>query len=364
LGLASSIGAVVAPATASASAFGALDHVSWAAGALTARGWAVGDGVESVSVHVYVDGAFAGATITKEARADVAAAFPGHGSTAGFAIELVRPAGAYHVCAYALTDDGSNPLLGCRGIDVPVHPFGTIDALSLAPGGVVVRGWAIDPDAPADAAEVHVYVDGVLTTGGTANDTRIDLAKALPYGREHGYSVAVPLGVGEHQLCAYGLNVSGSVGVNSLLACRTLSRAGDPVGFVSFAGMPLGGSFQAWSVYGYLVDPDTNEPVDVHIYRFGWPVSNASGPAAPPTLESVVRANALPHERVSPDAIRPLVRTFGTNHGFVGDVTWQSGIFYRCAYAVNAPGTPGGNFLLGCTGPGPSRDGTVGGPFE
>lgn len=253
-----------------------------------------------------------------------------------------------------MTHDGRNPLLGCRTLDVPINPFGAVDALSLSPGGVVVKGWATDPDAPSTAVEVHMYVDGVLRAGGAANDNRPDVGAAFPYGTQYGYAIPVAIGAGDHQVCAYGLNVAGSVGVNSLLGCRSTSRTGDPVGYVTFyQDKVVSATIQSRKVEGYLVDPDTDSPVEVHIYSFPWNQSGGPPFFENPTLISVLRANAEAPARVPPGVARPLVATFGTSHGFSGDVTFFGGISVTCAHAVNAAGTPGNNFLLGCTGHGP-----------
>jgi hypothetical protein len=75
-------------------------------------------------------------------------------------------------------------------------------------------------------------------------------------------------------------------------------------------------------VAGWASDPDTDEPIDVHLYLDGANVASvpagrpATGDGAPgPTFESVLRARPGPHE--------------------------------VCAYAINA-GPGGGNPQLGC----------------
>ncbi|MDR1294010.1 MAG: S1 family peptidase [Bifidobacteriaceae bacterium] len=71
-------------------------------------------------------------------------------------------------------------------------PFGVQDGTAGGSGVVSVSGWAIDPDAPTAALQVHVYVGGPAGVGEghalTANVSRPDVANAYPAtGQNHGF---------------------------------------------------------------------------------------------------------------------------------------------------------------------------------
>ncbi len=96
---------------------GYLDAATGVPGAVSVQGWAFDQDVtHPIGVHVYIDGAFAGALTAGGARPDVAAVF-GRPAT-GFAGTLPVPAGRHQVCAYAINEPMSTNLaLGCRTVD-------------------------------------------------------------------------------------------------------------------------------------------------------------------------------------------------------------------------------------------------------
>lgn len=81
-------------------------------------------------------------------------------------------------------------------------------------------------------------------------------------------------------------------------------------------------------VNGWTIDPDTRDPIDVHIYVDGAPAA-------------VTRANAF---RPDVGAAYP---GFGNNHGISARVVAPTGRHQVCAYAIDTPGGMG-NPLLGC----------------
>jgi hypothetical protein len=93
-------------------------------GTWTVTGWAVDPTTPTaaVTVHVYIDGAFAAAGSADLARSDVATALPTFGADHGFAVTVPRATtvGTHYVCALAINSDaaGTNPLLGCRMVTV------------------------------------------------------------------------------------------------------------------------------------------------------------------------------------------------------------------------------------------------------
>jgi hypothetical protein len=103
---------------------GNVEGTSVTNGEVTVSGWVVDPDVPSTSVaaHVYVDNMWAGALIAGGNRPDVAAAYPAYGPAHGFTFQRPMAAGRHTVCVYAINQGqgSTNPLLGCRVVDVPV----------------------------------------------------------------------------------------------------------------------------------------------------------------------------------------------------------------------------------------------------
>ena len=95
---------------------GWLDRLTATSTGFQARGWAADPdaGAGPVTVHLYLDGAYATSVTANVARTDVTAAtgIPGNH---GFLTELATPTGTHTVCAYAINvgPGAGNPSLGC-----------------------------------------------------------------------------------------------------------------------------------------------------------------------------------------------------------------------------------------------------------
>ena len=99
------------------------------------------------------------------------------------------------------------------------NPIGNFESAARNPGGIRVKGWALDPDS-AGPIGVHVYVNGAFAGQGTANTSRPDVGAFFPgYGDNHGFEFTVPGSGGT--VCAYGIN-TGPGTTNSLLGCRAV----------------------------------------------------------------------------------------------------------------------------------------------
>jgi hypothetical protein len=203
---------------------GMLDSATFGPGGVRVTGWALDpDTVNPIPVHFWVDGQSAVAALTASgARPDVQAAFPGYGPNHGFDSLIQVPQGTHSVCAYAInTGPGSNQLIGCRFVTVQNNPIGTLDSVTNTQSGVVVRGWALDPNSAA-AIDVHVWVDGQPKVALLANQSRPDVGVAMPgYGANHGYQGTLTLPRGIHTVCTYGIDVG--PGTNTTLGCRSIS---------------------------------------------------------------------------------------------------------------------------------------------
>jgi len=202
---------------------GSVDVVRAGLGALTVQGWAIDpDASTPIDVHVYVDGVLVTGSRADRTRDDVGREYPDYGAAHGFSATLAVTSGPHVVCVYGIDiDDDQNALIGCRPFDMPTGPpFGALDAVHPTAPGVVVAGWAIDPDVPT-AVDVHIYIDGRLVRGVAANRARVDVTAAYPqFPADHGYEATFELGEGPHVVCAYGINAG--PGTNALLGCRSI----------------------------------------------------------------------------------------------------------------------------------------------
>jgi N-acetylmuramoyl-L-alanine amidase len=208
--------------TVSGNTTGHLDVARRRPGVLAMRGWAIDpDTVNSVPIHVYVDGVGAMIGLANTTRHDLESYMPGYGPSHGFDLN-VGASGNHTVCAYAISSRGKpNITLGCaRTSGVP---FGSLDAVGRPdPGGSVrVRGWTLDPDTAAPIA-IHVYIDGFGRAVGTADRNRPDVGNVFPaWGPAHGFDLTVDqVARGLHLVCVYGISVGG--GANTTLGCKAV----------------------------------------------------------------------------------------------------------------------------------------------
>jgi hypothetical protein len=109
-------------------------------------------------------------------------------------------------------------------------PIGSLELTGApAKGQVRVKGWALDPDAPAETLSINVVVGGregqkgveTYALGPIANLTRTDVALSHQLaGPYHGFDGRlVTIKSGPEPICVYALNVV--LGGNRLLGCRT-----------------------------------------------------------------------------------------------------------------------------------------------
>jgi hypothetical protein len=208
-------------------------------------------------------------------------------------------------------------------------PFGSLDVVwEQSPGRFLISGWTADPDAPPQSLDVHVYVDGRLAAYGAASGSRPDVGSSLPgYGDAHGYLLAVPVPDGRHTLCAYAINV-GPGTRNPSLGCTSVEGRLSPVGNFEAASAT---GLRGMQVAGWTFDPES--PATSTEVRFTVDGANAATTVA---------------DRSRPD-VGSSFPGAGAAHGFstVLGMAWP-GRHQVCAYAVNVPGTGGGDALLTC----------------
>jgi hypothetical protein len=302
--------------------FGSLDMAVGIPGAVQVGGWAIDpDTQSSIQVHVYVDSV--GTAVTASgSRPDLATAFPGYGTAHGFNATIPASPGLHTVCAYGINvGAGTNSGLGCKVVLVPTGPpFGSLDLARGTPGGVLVGGWAIDPDTSA-SIQVHVYVDSAGAAL-VASGSRPDVGAAFPgYGSSHGFGATLAAAPGIHTVCAYAINVG--TGSNTGLGCQlVLVPWGPPFGSFDVATGVSGGVF----VGGWAIDPDTSASIQVHVYV------DSAGTALVASGNRPDLAAAFPG--------------YGAAHGFGTTVAASKGTHTVCAYAINVG--IGANSGLGC----------------
>jgi SpoIID/LytB domain protein len=295
-------------------------------GVLAVSGWSFNAISKSVPdfVDVFVDNTLVGRLASNQSRPDVAAAYSGAGEWHGFSGTFQISGGTHTVCVHGI-DGVKNPLLRCLTATLPSgNPVGNLEAVTDIGTGVQLRGWTIDPDTAA-AVGVHAYVDGRWAGATVADQERDDVGNAYPgYGAGHGFSLVVQAGQGKHTICAYAIN-AGIGTTNPVLKCVTLTLNRNPRGGVSLASATNGLA----TVTGFAVDPDTHDPINVHLY-----VDGRWAGATTANADGATQAEAI-------------LPGYGTQHGFTMSAQLGAGSHVVCAYAINV-GQGSTNPLLGC----------------
>lgn len=303
-------------------------------------GWVIDpDSSASASVHVYLDGAMVANLTGNQSRPDVAAVYPTFGPNRGFSTTLATSPGAHQLCVYAInTPAGNHRLIACKeavvgaaapsGPTVPNdhRPTGWLDAVAGVGGAVEVHGWAFDRDSTVAPLNVHVYV-GPALSGIVAGNPRPDVAAVIsgaPAGT--GFAARIAAAPGTHNVCVYAIDAN-LVGPHVLLGCRTVTvvvpNATPPIGALDV----VAGSTGRVEAAGWAIDPDTADPIVVHVYvddtRF------------------VMGADMLREDvgRVYP--------AYGSGHGYSVHLPAARGTRRVCVYALNNLPTAV-NTALGC----------------
>ncbi|QNG36020.1 hypothetical protein F1C76_04960 [Geodermatophilaceae bacterium NBWT11] len=304
------------------------DSLAASAGTVSVRGWALDPDQPLVAgqVHVYVDGRGT-ALVADGSRPDVGAVFPGSGSAHGFSFSTQVAPGTHSVCVYAIDVDtpSRNTSLGCRSITTQMAlPLASWDSLAASAGTVSVRGWALDPDQPLVAGQVHVYVDG-RGTALVADGSRPDVGAVFPgSGSAHGFSFSTQVAPGTHSVCVYAIDVD-TPSRNTSLGCRSITTQ---MALPLASWDSLAASAGTVSVRGWALDPD--QPLvagQVHVYVDG-------------------RGTALVADGSRPD-VGAVFPGSGSAHGFSFSTQVAPGTHSVCVYAIDVD-TPSRNTSLGC----------------
>ncbi|MEV4630283.1 fibronectin type III domain-containing protein [Micromonospora sp. NPDC049523] len=214
---------------------------------------------------------------------------------------ITGPAVAGPVC------DVPNPPPVCDPGDGAGSPTVTLATPIRQPSGLVVSGTAKDPDG-STGVQVQIKIQGVVVGTLTANRTT------------GAYSGTVPARAGS-TVCALARNQNEG---QDKSVCRTFAVQVDPFGSVD--GVTPGPA--GLRVRGWAIDPDTANPVDVHVYVDGAFATSVNASGSRPDVAGVYPA-------------------YGAAHGY--DLTLPAGRGQHtvCVYGINV-GTGTVNTQLGC----------------
>ena len=196
--------------------------------------------------------------------------------------------------SFGLDPDGDKVACNTRS------PIGSLDVSYQKGIGLVVSGWALDPDGPTTAVDVHIYDNGAGHAA-PANVERADLAP-LGYGTAHGYSSAWSATPGLHEVCVYGINGSAG-GSNTLVGCETVAvepamivdwGTRETVGLLERAEFTKVGGQWRLHVAGFAYDVDTNGlPAGLHIAQVGHPYGSYIMNTPAPITQRLSRPDVL-----------------------------------------------------------------------
>ncbi|MFJ4296680.1 hypothetical protein [Curtobacterium sp. NPDC089689] len=297
----------------------AVDELaSKAPGKLLVRGWAIDpDTTGKVRMAFYLDGKGLASPWADQTKPGLGTAKPGYGDDHAYRLEKSGISAGKHTLCIIAINQGPKAVNAstCRSFSTPTGPpkvtIGTATSAGL--GKIAVSGTAYDPDTTAAVAMTWT-VDGKQVATGKADVTDAAFGKQYPgYGSGHGYAATLTgIGPGKHTVCSVAKNVGGG---SDTKACATVSAAsGNPTLLLDEVSSPDKGQVK---VRGWAIDPDTANPVRVHVY-----------------IDGVAKKS------IAADQTKSLGATyagFGTNHAFstvVGSQTSGASVKV-CAYAIN-----------------------------
>ncbi|MEZ5263213.1 MAG: hypothetical protein R2755_15920 [Acidimicrobiales bacterium] len=143
------------------------------------------------------------------------------------------------------------------------RPYGNLDLVAPTRNGILLRGWAFDPNT-ADPVTLHIYVDGQVALWVVADLNRPDVADAVPgAGPRHGFEVEIPVAEGNHTVTVYAINLLEGT-ENPVIGAAPVA-VGTPFGTFDAQAGP--GVIRA---IGWVIDPDMpGGTTTVHAYIDG-----------------------------------------------------------------------------------------------
>jgi len=181
-----------------------------------------------------------------------------------------------------------------------------------------------------------VHVDGIGANLGAAANDRPDVGKVFPsFGSAHGFDTVLSAAPGQHNVCAFGINVN--QGGNVLLGCRTVIVNPSPIGNVVVArpasadGTAGATAIRGIEVSGWAIDPDTSAPIEVHVYTDAGGVNIGPASADRPDVGAYFATQG-----------------YGSDHGFHAFIPASPGWHPVCVFGINI--ASGANTMLACIG--------------
>jgi len=207
---------------------------------------------------------------------------------------------------------------------------GTVDHWVRSRADTVrAAGWGVDVRS-SDNVKVSAFRNGSQVASTVTSGARADVAALFPAAtRTSGFALDIPLADGDNSICVYVEETT--YGARRPLGCTTIAAANNPVGNVEAITAVAGG----YLVRGWAFDPNTTQPIPIHVYVDG--VGHVAATGTP-----------------RPD-LAPLVPAAPANSGFDIVVPTDSGRHTICAYAINV-GAGSSNVGLGCRSVGYNPD--------
>ncbi len=282
-------------------------------GAVRMWGWALDpDTPDPIVLHVLINGRWAVVNANAENQA-VGPAYPAHGPNHGFGASIPADPGQNQVCVWAKNVGAGDDLkLACQNVQVPNgDPSGEVKEIWGAAGSISAWGWAADPET-SDPIDLHVRVDGTQWYVVRADSPYSAMPNLMPgVGLDHGFGMRIPATPGIHEVCIWAKNIG--AGGDKRLICKNVTvPSSDPVGELK----ELWGTPGAIRMWGWAADPETSDPIDLHVRVDG-------------TQWHVVRADS------TYNAMPQLLPGVGLEHGFGAVLPATPGPHEVCVWAKN-----------------------------
>ena len=203
-----------------------------------------------------------------------------------------------------------------------VDALGSVEAVSVVPGGVRVSGWALDPSTAGVPVTVNVY-DCLRPVGAfQAANPRPDIGAIFPeQGPGHGFDVFFRLCPGDRLVSVAAVDTSGQG--SNWIGHQMVRIDPNPTGHFDGVEAAVG----SIRVTGFVIDPDAYRSIPVDVFVDGVLTASATANGYRPDI-----AAAYPH--------------LGGDYGFDLRFAASPGSHNVCIVARNANG--GADLDLGC----------------
>ena len=232
-------------------------------GKLTATGWAIDfDGPkQQIGYTVRLDGAPVTSGTADQADPTIAQRWAVAGPLHAFTTTFPVAEGVHWVCLKLANfgAEGADTIVKCyHPYTVNYSPTGSVRVLRQQPGGIIIGGYAADPDTTAPTS-----VRVVSSSGTTLGTTVANGTSKVSAGHGFGASLTLPgknLTPGPRTFCVIAHNL-GRYGSDKSIGCLTHTFNWNPSGAVT-------GAVQQGAravVTGWATDPDTTRPIKVQV---------------------------------------------------------------------------------------------------